>query len=100
MHQSAAAISGRRWQMARTVLYRQFAASTGVKRPSGAGDVRMKAVCCVALAAALSGIAAPVLAAQQPSTPPQTPQPAPPPEQKPEPKPEEPQKYEETVVVS
>ena len=60
----------------------------------------MKAVCCVALAAALSGVAVPVRGAQQPATPAQTPQPAPKPEQKPDPQAEDPQKYEETVVVS
>ena len=62
----------------------------------------MKAVCCWALAATLSGVAPSARGAQPPATPaqtPQTPQPAPKPEQKPEPKPDEP-KYEETVVVS
>jgi outer membrane receptor protein involved in Fe transport len=62
----------------------------------------MRAVCCVALAAALSGVAAPVLRAQQPAPAqtPQTPQPGQKPDPKPEQKPDEPQKYEETVVVS
>jgi iron complex outermembrane receptor protein len=55
-------------------------------------------VCCVALAVALSGAAAPVIRAQQPpatTPPPQPAQPA----QPQEPKPDQP-KYEETVVVS
>jgi len=73
----------------------------------------MNAVCRFALAAALC-VAAPVFAAQPPSTAardqqqaagqkpdPQPPQPpAQQPQPKPEPKPDEPQKYEETVVVS
>ena len=61
----------------------------------------MKAVCCFALMALMSGAATPASGAQPPATTAQNPPPAPPkPEQKPEPKPDEPQKYEETVVVS
>ena len=59
----------------------------------------MRALCCVALAAALSGVAAPMLRAQQPTPPAQ---PAPTPPQKPDPAKPDPDdpKYEETVVVS
>jgi outer membrane receptor protein involved in Fe transport len=65
----------------------------------------MKAVCCFALSALLCGAAVPASGAQQPAAPAQNPPAVPPkpeqkPEQKPEPKPDEPQKYEETVVVS
>ena len=61
----------------------------------------MNAVCRFALAVALCAAAVPVAAAQQPAAPPKDPQAAAPkPDQKPEQKPEEPQKYEETVVVS
>src|SRR5688572_7782137 len=69
--------------------------------PRGAGGLRMKAVCCFALTALMCGAAIPASGAQPPATTAQNPPPAPPkPEQKPEPKPDEPQKYEETVVVS
>ena len=60
----------------------------------------MKAVCCFALAAMLAGVATPASGAQQPSPPSQPTQPPAKPEPKPEPAPDEPQKYEETVVVS
>jgi iron complex outermembrane receptor protein len=63
----------------------------------------MKAVCRVALAAALWCLAVPVIAAQQPAAPAKDPQAAAPkPEQKPDPKEQQPDqpKYEETVVVS
>ena len=63
----------------------------------------MRAVCCVALAFALSTVVAPVARAQTPpATPPPATQPAQPPAQPaaPKPDPDEPQKYEETVVVS
>ena len=69
----------------------------------------MRAVCCVALAIALLGAAAPTARAQTPPTTPPankpaqppTTQPAQPPQPaQPEQKPDEPQKYEETVVVS
>src|SRR3954447_6999420 len=65
----------------------------------------MKAVCRFALAALLCAAAVPVAAAPQVTTPAKDPQATAPkpeqkPDQKPEPKPDEPQKYEETVVVS
>src|SRR5260221_13073479 len=68
----------------------------------------MKAVCRFALAAVLTVAAAPALRAQQAAAPAKDPQAAKPPEgkpaqkpaEKPEQKPDEPQKYEETVVVS
>src|SRR3954452_3816252 len=69
----------------------------------------MKAVCRFALAALLCAAAVPVAAAPQATTPAKDPQataqkpeqkPEQKPDQKPEPKPDEPQKYEETVVVS
>src|SRR3954468_10891630 len=65
----------------------------------------MKAVCRFALAALLCAAAVPAAAGPQaptPAKPPQAtaPKPEQKPDQKPEPKPDEPQKYEETVVVS
>src|SRR3982751_6852047 len=65
----------------------------------------MKAVCRFALAALLCAAAVPVAAAPQSTPPAKDPQATAPkaeqkPDQKPEPKPDEPQKYEETVVVS
>src|SRR5450759_1567422 len=64
----------------------------------------MNAVCRFALAAVLCWLPAPAVGAQQPAPPAKDPQAAEKPEQKPAPKPEqkpdEPQKYEETVVVS
>jgi outer membrane receptor protein involved in Fe transport len=64
----------------------------------------MKSVCRLALAVALTCLAAPAMGAQQPTPPAKDPQAAAPkPEQKPDPKPEEQPaqpKYEETVVVS
>jgi iron complex outermembrane receptor protein len=63
----------------------------------------MKAVCRFAFAAAIVLAAAPALRAHQTAAPAQDPQAAKPaqdPAQKPEQKPDEPQKYEETVVVS
>src|SRR3954453_16331630 len=65
----------------------------------------MKAVCRFALAALLCAAAVPVAAAPQAPTPAKAPQATAPkpeqkPDQKPEPKPDEPQKDEETVVVS
>jgi outer membrane receptor protein involved in Fe transport len=64
----------------------------------------MNAVCRCALAAVLCWLPAPAVGAQQPAPPTKDPQAAEKPEQKPapkpEPKPDEPQKYEETVVVS
>ena len=62
----------------------------------------MRAVCCVALAVALSAVTAPAARAQQPPATPPPAQPAQPPAQPAQPpdqKPEEP-KYEETIVVS
>ena len=60
----------------------------------------MKAVCRLALAVVLA-VAAPVASrAQQAAAPAKDPQTAKPADQKPEQKPDEPQKYEETVVVS
>ena len=58
----------------------------------------MTAVCRYALVALLCGAVAPLASAQQP--PPTAPAPPPKPDPKPEPKPQEPEKYEETVVVS
>jgi outer membrane receptor protein involved in Fe transport len=60
----------------------------------------MKAVCRMALAALLVAAAAPALHAQQAAASAQAPQTAKPADQKPDQKPDEPQKYEETVVVS
>ena len=64
----------------------------------------MKGLCRLALAIVVCLAAAPAFSAQQPPAPPKDPQTArpaePKPEQKPEQKPDEPQKYEETVVVS
>lgn len=61
----------------------------------------MNAVCRLALAALFAVTVAPAAAAQQPAVPAGTPQAAAQkPDQKPEPKPDDPQKYEETVVVS
>ena len=60
----------------------------------------MKAVCCFALAVVLCGMSGSPAGAQQAAPPPQNPPAAAKPEQKPEPKPEDPQKFEETVVVS
>jgi len=60
----------------------------------------MKAVCRLALAAVLTIAAAPALRAEQAPAPAKDPQTAKPADQKPDQKPDEPQKYEETVVVS